>query len=394
MNRIIKALLCTFVIVIIIFTSCISTVTAEQPELELEAEAAVLMDARTGKILYNKNGEKPLPPASITKIMTLLIALEALDEGVVDKENLVTTSERAWRTGGSQMFLELGQQVAYWDMIRGIAIASANDACIAIAEHLYGSVETFVEWMNKRARDLGLLNTNFVNPHGIPHPEHKMSATDIAKLSSFFISTQPEGHALELEKEFVFNDIKQYNRNPLLGKYEGADGLKTGWTGEENAGYNLVGTAERNGMRLISVVLNNTSDATRLRDSEILLNYGFNNFELVSLATSDEIIDSIPLSRGVERELSVSPVADLEAVIPKGQKESIEMELVISEEVIAPVNKGDSLGTLQALLNGELLAEVEVAAAETVNQASFFTLLFRYLSDFFSSLIHGLFQRK
>lgn len=391
MHKIIKAIAVVCVLTLVTLLPS-QAVVAQQPEITLEARAALLMDASTGHVLYSKNGGQPLPPASITKIMTMLLALEAVDDRRVSKDDMVTVSQRAWEAGGSRMFLEYRQQVRYSDLLKGIAIISGNDACIAIAEHLYGSEEAFVRRMNERARELGLKNTNFTNSHGIPHPEQKMSALDMAVMSRFFITTKPEGHALYSEPEFTFNAIRQFNRNPLLGRFEGADGLKTGWTGEENKGFNLIATAERDGFRLISVVLGNPSNDSRRRDSEVLLNYGFNNFELVSLAKADEIIEKIPLARGVEREIPVAPSAELEAVVPIGEKENVQLKTVPDEEIVAPVKEGETLGVLQAVLNGELLNETELIAAETVEQAGFFALLLRAIGDFFLGLIQRLFR--
>lgn len=268
-------------------------------EFESIAPAAYLMEASTGRVLYEKDADTALNPASITKIMTLLLGFEALENGNVGWDDLVHISEKAWRTGGSTMFLEVGTKVPYGDIITGISVASANDGCVAIAEYLYGTEEAFVQQMNKRAQELGLTNTRFSNSHGLHAENHYMSARDIAVLSHYLIEHYPKILEIESMTEFTFDGRTQANRNPLLGVFPGADGLKTGWT--EEAGYCLVGTAIQNDMRLISVVLNTTDETERLAASSELLNYGFREFELHKVVNAEEIIDEIDIKRARKR---------------------------------------------------------------------------------------------
>jgi len=230
-------------------------------QFESSAESAILIDAVTGQVLYEKNPDTAMPPASITKIMTLLIGFEALEQEKVKWDDQIIISEKAWRTGGSEMFLLVGDKVSFSDIMTGISVVSANDGCVALAEHLYGSEEAFAEVMNNRAQELGLSNSKFVNSNGLPAEGHVMSARDISTLARHLILKHPKILELESQTEFTYNGILQYNRNPLLGVFPGADGLKTGWTDE--AGYCIVGTAQQNDQRLIGVVLKTKNENER-----------------------------------------------------------------------------------------------------------------------------------
>lgn len=354
-------------------------------EFESIAPAAYLMEASTGRVLYEKDADTALNPASITKIMTLLLGFEALENGNVGWDDLVHISEKAWRTGGSTMFLEVGTKVPYGDIITGISVASANDGCVAIAEYLYGTEEAFVQQMNKRAQELGLTNTRFSNSHGLHAENHYMSARDIAVLSHYLIEHYPKILEIESMTEFTFDGRTQANRNPLLGVFPGADGLKTGWT--EEAGYCLVGTAIQNDMRLISVVLNTTDETERLAASSELLNYGFREFELHKVVNAEEIIDEIDIKKGKEETLPVYIKEDVTVVVKKDQKDDIVLKSVIdNEDLTAPIEKDATVGSLEVRINDELLHKFDLKAAEPVEKAGFFKLLFRSILNFFRSL--------
>lgn len=354
-------------------------------EFESIAPAAYLMEASTGRVLYEKDADTALNPASITKIMTLLLGFEALENGNVGWDDLVHISEKAWRTGGSTMFLEVGTKVPYGDIITGISVASANDGCVAIAEYLYGTEEAFVQQMNKRAQELGLTNTRFSNSHGLHAENHYMSARDIAVLSHYLIEHYPKILEIESMTEFTFDGRTQTNRNPLLGVFPGADGLKTGWT--EEAGYCLVGTAIQNDMRLISVVLNTTDETERLAASSELLNYGFREFELHKVVNAEEIIDEIDIKKGKEETLPVYIKEDVTVVVKKDQKDDIVLKSVIdNEDLTAPIEKDATVGSLEVRINDELLHKADLKAAEPVEKAGFFKLLFRSILNFFRSL--------
>ncbi|HHY83446.1 MAG TPA: D-alanyl-D-alanine carboxypeptidase [Clostridiales bacterium] len=349
------------------------------------AEAAILIEASTGKVLYEKNADQPLPPASITKIMTLLLAFEALERGDVKWDDMVTISELAWRVEGSRMFLEVGKKVPLGDIITGISVVSANDGCVAVAEHLNGSVEAFVQQMNKRAKELGLTNTQFQNPHGLSAEGHYMSARDIANLAKVLITNHPKILEIESMTEFTFNDIYQKNRNPLLGVYPGADGLKTGWT--EEAGYCLVGTALRNGMRLISVVLRTKDEAERLAASRELLDYGFQNHEFVEVVKKDEILGEANVKNGKELTVPVKANESVKVVIHKDKKDEVKIDLSLEKDILpAPVEANTQVGKAEIRLGDELLAATTVSTNQAVEKAGFFEILWRGIVDFFRSL--------
>lgn len=355
-------------------------------ELELTAAAAVLIEAETGKILYAKNAAEPLPPASLVKIMTLLAAMEELKRGTVDWDTVVTASRRAWETGGSTMFLNINDRATFEELIKGIAVVSANDACVAVAEHLYGSEAAFVQKMNRRAAELGLENTNFTNSHGLHDPDQYMSALDVARLAAYFIQTQPEAAAFQSEREFTYNEIRQFNRNPLLGSYPGADGVKTGSTPE--AGSCLAATSMQQGLRLISVVMNSSSLEQRGIDSEVLLNYGFRHYELATLYEPGETAALVPVSRGEQRELALVADRPVAAPVPRHDSNYIlEERLILDNPVQAPVEEGQQLGLLQLVdPAGEILDEVELYAAYSLERLGFFSSIFRAIGDFFSGL--------
>ncbi|HOP69468.1 MAG: D-alanyl-D-alanine carboxypeptidase family protein [Dethiobacteria bacterium] len=379
--------ICGAVVLVLFLAASLLPVSAASREvLDLHTDAAVLIEAETGTLLYaGPDAEKPMPPASLTKIMTLLIAMEEMERGAVDWDTPITASQKAWETGGSTMFLNIGQQATFRDLIRGICIVSANDACVAIAEYLYGSEAAFVEQMNRRAKELGLENTHFVNSHGLHDDDHYMSPLDVARLAAYFIKTQPEAARFQSEREFTFNDIRQFNRNPLLGNFPGADGIKTGSTPE--AGYCLAATSKQDGMRLISVVMNTPGNEERGEDSRVLLNYGFRNFQFVVLAEAGETVTTVPVTRGRRRELPATAKAPIRLVIPRHVNENrLEQVFSLPDSVKAPVEKGTPLGSVQVKLEGETLAEMELLAGDSVEKLGFFASLWRSIGDSISNL--------
>lgn len=384
-----KTLLCSLLPALFLFNTAAAPVSTAPVDLDLTARAAVLMEAETGRVLYAKNPSEQMAPASLVKIMTILVAMEEKDLGRVDWDTRITASRRAWKTseGGktSTMFLNVNQQANFEEMIKGIAVVSANDACVAVAEHLYGSEEAFVQQMNRRAAELDLKNTHFINAHGLDHPDQYVSALDMARLSAYLYKTQPEAAAFLSEGSFTFNDIIQYNFNPLLGSYPGADGVKTGST--VKAGMSLAGSAAREGMRLISVVLNTPGREERGRDSETLLNYGFNNYELTTLHAAGEIAAYAPVNRGREEEVGLVPEKKVRAVVPRGETDYVTEHLNLDSSLEAPVEKGDPAGKLQILdPDGEIQGEYALYAGENVDRLGFFRSLFRSIGEFFKNL--------
>jgi D-alanyl-D-alanine carboxypeptidase (penicillin-binding protein 5/6) len=356
-------------------------------KFESIAEAAILIEASTGKVLYEKNADQPLPPASITKVMTLLLGFEALERGDISWDDMVTVSEQAWRVEGSEMFLLVDTQVRLEDIMTGISVVSANDGCIALAEHISGSVEAFVQQMNNRAQELEMTNTQFKNPHGLPEVEggHYMSARDISTVARHLILNHPKILEIESITEFTFNEIPQKNRNPLLGVYPGADGLKTGWT--EEAGYCLVGTAMRNGMRLISVVMKTKDDEERLAASRELLDYGYQNYEVVKVVDKGDTVGEADVKRGKDLTVPVKADESISVVIPRNRKEDIKVNLIMDEEAIpAPVEADTAAGKAEYRLDDELLASTTVSTTQDVEKAGFFEIIWREIVNFFRSL--------
>ncbi|MBS4030204.1 MAG: D-alanyl-D-alanine carboxypeptidase [Clostridiales bacterium] len=359
--------------------------TASAQEFDSSAGVAALMEASTGQFLYLKNADEALPPASITKVMTLLLAFEALESGQVAWEDTVIVSEAAWRMGGSQMFLDVNQEVSYGDLVTGISVVSANDGSVALAEHLYGSEAAFVQRMNLRAAELGLTRTRFQNSTGIPAPGHEMSARDIAVLSRHLILTFPRILELETMREFTFNNIRQYNRNPLLGKFPGADGLKTGWT--EEAGFCLAGTAEQDGVRMISVVLNTANETERLTASSELLTHGFRNFKLTTAVAEGMVVGEAEVKNGKQQSVFLSTTEEVNVVVPIGREEEIELVVTSPKDLEAPVDAGTEAATLEIRLGEETLATTQLVTTEDVARANIFVRLLRAVGQFFRGLI-------
>lgn len=352
-------------------------------EFETEAKSAVLIEESTGKVVFEKNSEVAMPPASITKLMTLLVAFEAIESGRISWDDKVKVSEAAWRMGGSQMFLEIGQEVTVEDLITGISVISANDACVAIAEHIYGSESAFVRVMNRRAEEIGLVSSRFMNTTGLPAQGHRMSAMDIGVLSRYLIHNFPRIMEFESMTEFTFNGIPQYNRNPLLGAFPGADGLKTGWTTE--AGYCLVGTAVQDDIRYISVVLNTKSEAERLQASRELLSYGFLNFEVMEVVAKEELLGEATVERGKNLSIQLKAEESIVTVVPIERIRDLEKVVVTNDEIIAPIEEGQILGTLNIELDGEILESVNLVAATEVSRANIFQRFFRFIKGLFTN---------
>jgi D-alanyl-D-alanine carboxypeptidase (penicillin-binding protein 5/6) len=375
----------SFFSVLVLITIIIASGVGASAEFESQAGSAILMEMSTGSIVYEKNTEVSVPPASITKIMTLLLGFEAVEQGKASWDDMVPVSEKAWKIEGSEMFLEVDHDVKYDDLITGISVVSANDGCVALAEYLCGSEDAFVKVMNRRAKELGLTNTEFKNSTGLPAEGHVMSAHDIAILARYLIQNYPEILEIESKREFTFNEILQYNRNPLLGVFPGADGLKTGWT--EAAGYCLVGTAKQDDMRFISVVLNTKNESERLKESQELLNYGFKNFEVLEVKKSGDVVDSIGVEKGKVETVPVKVDSNISIVVPSSRKNDIKFVPVKNAESIeAPIPAGTPAGKLEVQLDDKTLAVADISTAEDAERAGFLALLLRSIINFLSSL--------
>lgn len=372
-------------IILLVMTLLISILPGNvSAQLETPAGAAILLDASSGQVLFEKNADSALPPASITKIMTLLVAFEAMENGKVKGSDIVTVSENAWRMSGSRMFLEVNQKVTIDDLITGISIVSANDACVALAEYLYGSENAFVRVMNQRAAELGLSKTHFENATGLPVAGHTMSARDIATLARYLINKFPRILEIESTRELTFNNIRQFNRNPLLGKFPGADGLKTGWTDE--AGYCLVGTAKQEDTRLISVVLHTANENERLLATQEILNHGFKNFEKKQIVKAGDLFESIPVKDGKKQSVALVAESDISVIIPVARENEIIKATTLSPTLNAPVVQGAEAGLLEIKLDDKVIGSTRLVTAEAVKKAGFFERLFRAIGNFFKSI--------
>lgn len=362
------------------------------PPPELAASSWILMDAQTGKVLVEHNADERLPPASLTKMMTDYVLAAELEAGRVALDSRVPISERAWRMGGSKMFVRVGDEVLLEDMIRGIVIQSGNDASVAIAEFLAGSEEAFAAMMNQQADLLGLTGTQFRNATGMPDEEHYSTARDMAELARRLIRDYPEHYAYYSEKEFTFgNDfqtgapITQRNRNELLWLDRTVDGVKTGHT--EAAGYCLVASAERDGMRLISAVLGTDSAQARVRESQTLLRYGFRFFETQQVYAGGEELERRRVWKATVDEVAVGLADDLVLTLPRGRYAELEASVTLTPWLTAPIARGDALGTVTVKLDDEVLHEGPLVALEEVEEAGFFMRLWHSLQMFFSKML-------
>ncbi|WP_416141003.1 D-alanyl-D-alanine carboxypeptidase family protein [Marinimicrobium sp. C6131] len=347
----------------------------------LAASAYLLMDADTGTILVEHEADMVLPPASLTKMMTSYIVSEEIEQGRISEDDMVNISVKAWRKGGSKMFVREGTQVRLEDLKRGVIIQSGNDASIALAEHVAGSEEGFVDIMNQTAAKLGMTNTHFENSTGWPAEGHLTTARDMAILARAVIKDHPDHYAMYSEKYFSYNGINQANRNRLLFRDETVDGLKTGHT--EEAGYCLVASAVRRDMRLISVVMGTRSEDARAAETEKLLAYGFRYYQTQSIYDAGDELQRNRVWYGQQEEVVLGVAEDIRLTIPRGAEDALEAQMHIDETIKAPIAAGDELGNLTIDLNGERLVDVPLVALEPVEEAGFFQRLIDAIKLFF-----------
>ena len=339
--------------------------------LDIKALSAILMEVNTGKILYEQNADHQLPPASITKIMSLLLVMEAIDSGKLSVEDVITASEHACSMGGSQIWLEPGEAMTVDDLLKAAVIASANDATVALGEQIAGSEEGFVAMMNARAKELGMTNTNFVNATGLDADGHLSSAHDVAIMSCELIK-----HDLIKKYSTVWMDTLRngeselVNTNKLVRFYEGTTGLKTGTT--SGAGYCLSATAERNGLELVAVVMSGDTSAERFNGAKKMLDYGFANYEYINI---EPLLDTkeVKITKGVQKTLKIKPLGNFENLIKKNEVEHITQQINLNENITAPIKKGDVIGSIDFLLNDQQIGQVDIVANENVNKISFLT---------------------
>jgi len=353
---------------------------------QLAAKSYVLMDAASGNILIEHNADERLPPASLTKLMTAYLATLDINRGQIKEGDMVRISEKAWRMGGSKMFIEVGKEVSVSDLLHGIIIQSGNDASIAIAEHIAGSEEAFADMMNSTADRLGMSNSQFRNSTGWPDPEHYSSAKDMAKLARAIIYEDPQHYAIYAQKEFFWNGIKQPNRNLLLWRDKTVDGLKTGHT--EEAGYCLVSSAVRDGMRLISVVFGTVSEQSRAAETQKLLTYGFRFFETRTFYQKGVELAQAQVWKGATRQLKAGLASDLTLTMAKGQLDKLQAGMTLNPQLIAPIQQGDVIGKVEVKLGDEVVHSTDLVALETVEEGG----LFRRLWDSIRLFFFGLFN--
>jgi D-alanyl-D-alanine carboxypeptidase (penicillin-binding protein 5/6) len=333
------------------------------------AKSYIIQDFNSGRVIAAENADQSVEPASITKLMTAYVVFNELASGNISLNDMVTISEKAWRTPGSRMFVEVGKQVSVEDLLQGMIVQSGNDATVALAEFIAGSEDTFAALMNRHAEDLGLNGSHFMNSTGLPSSEHYMTAQDIATLSTLLIAEYPEYYKWYSQKEFTYNDITQYNRNKLLWRDESVDGVKTGHT--DSAGYCLVTSALKDGMRLITVVLGTNSMNARVDSSQALLNYGFRFFETHKLYDAGTRLSSSRIWKGTTDNAALGLNKALYVTIPRGQYPSLDASMSINNRIIAPVNEGQSLGKVQVKLGDAIVAEQDLVSLQSVGVGSF-----------------------
>ncbi|ADU30054.1 Serine-type D-Ala-D-Ala carboxypeptidase [Evansella cellulosilytica DSM 2522] len=357
---------------------------AEESTVDLadDATSAILIERDTGQVLYEKNSGEKLPPASMTKVMTMLLIMEAIDSGKITWDEKVRTSERAASMGGSQIFLEPGEEMTVEEMMKGIAIASGNDASVAMAEHLAGSEEQFVQMMNDKAKKLGLKNTHFVNSNGLPAENHYSSAEDLALMAKALLKYEEITKYTSLYEDYLRQDTDDefwlVNTNKLVKFYPGVDGLKTGFTNE--AKYCLTASANKNGMRIIAVVMGAPTPKDRNRQVTEMLDYAYSQYELQRRYDRGQVLGEAEVSKGSTKTVPALAKENVSLLMKKGENvEGITERLEINE-IPAPVKKGDTIGTLYVEKDGKILSETTVVAEEDVSEASLWTLMKRTTS--------------
>jgi len=353
---------------------------------KLSANSYILIDATSGKILAEKDADKRVPPASLTKLMTLYIVSSALKSGEIHWDDKVRISTKAWKTEGSRMFVKVNSEVPVKELVKGIIVVSGNDATVALAEYIAGTEEAFTSIMNQQAQRLGMKGTHFTDSTGLPDPNHYSTARDLAILTQAYINHFPEDYHLYAEKWMTYNGIKQPNRNRLLWRYQYADGLKTGHTKE--AGSCLVASAKKDGMRLVSIVLGAPSDRVRTEDSARLLTYGFRFFETHKLYNASSPLVKARVWKGKKTEVPLGITQDLYVTVPAGQYKKLQASLKLNNPIKAPIKKGDVYGKLIITLNKQEVASASLVALDNDPEGG----LWRRASDTVKYNIHKVFS--
>lgn len=376
---------CCFFLVLFIF--CLSiNVKAEDLSLAQNAKSAILMEASTGEIIFEKNSHEKLHPASMTKMMSMLLILENIEKGVINWNDIVTVSSNASSMGGSQILLETNEQMSVSDLFKGIAVASGNDAVVAMAEKIAGTEEEFVNMMNKRGTELGLTDTNFKNCHGLDDANHYSSASDMAKIALELVKHDKLFEYTSIYEDYLREDTDRkfwlVNTNKLVRFYSGADGLKTGFTSE--AGYCLTATAKRNGMRIIAVVMGEPDSKTRTSDVSSMLDYAFAQYETETFLSTDSILDTISVNKGKKEFINIVPKENVTILNKKTDNKKNATYNLEMYDMKLPLKKGDTVGKLSVYVDDNLYRDIDVTVSEDIDKADILTLYGRYLKKIFT----------
>lgn len=371
-------------IVIAIMPMNLSFANEGNDPLSVSSKSAILMDVGSGQILYEKNAHDKLPPASVTKVMTMLLICEALDSGKITLDDSVQISENAASMGGSQIFLEAGEVQKVDTLLKGIAVASANDGCVAMAEYVAGSVESFVDMMNAKAKELNMKDTNFVNTNGLPVENHYTSAHDIALMSRELLKHDVISKYLTTWMDQVVVGKKQTtvglaNTNKLIKHYQGATGVKTGFT--QQAKYCLSASAKRGDTHLIAVTLGAETSPERFKDATSLLNFGFANYESVKLCSKNDNIATLTLDKADEQKINLVAKEDLSVLIKKGGNKDFTRKVKVNENTIIPIKKGTSLGYVEIYQGKTLVGKVDLVNTKDIQKASYLKMLQRVIDE-------------
>ena len=378
-----KKVICFFICVCFMMQS-VAVFAEGNTDLGLNAKSAILMEESTGNILYESNPDERLPIASVTKVMTMLLIMEAVDSGKISLDDMVTVSEHAMSYGGSTMFLETGEQLTVNDMLKGIAVASANDGCVAMAEHLAGSESAFVDMMNEKAKELGMENTHFMNTNGLDEDDHYSSARDVAIMSRELMKHETIFNYTSIWMDTLRGGKFQLaNTNKLIRFYDGANGLKTGSTSK--ALCCLSAAAKRNDMQLIAVVLGAPTSAERFASAKSLLDYGFANYAVNTQITAGDEVQKIAVEKGVDKEVGVVAGDSCSTLVKKGQEDNITKEIKIDETITAPIEVGQKIGTMTISRDGEVIADIDLNASSAVEKKGIGLII----KDFFATIFFG-----
>lgn len=362
---------------------CGVSASALAESIDTQATQAIIVDADTGTVLLDKGSNEHMPTSSMSKVMSMYMVFDALKSGKLKLDDTLAVSEKAWRMQGSKMFIHVGDQVRVEDLIRGVIIQSGNDAVVALAEGLAGSEEAFAEQMNDRAKEIGLANSHFMNASGWPDPDHYSTPRDLAVLAYRIMTDFPEYYHYFSEKEYTYNKIKQQNRDPLLGRVPGADGLKTGHT--EIAGYGLIGTAKREDRRVIMVINGLPTDKARGEEGARLMEWAFRNFENKKIVTAGEEVSQAHVWLGKTPDVAMLAEKDLTIVMPRARRNDLKISVKYDEPLKAPLKKGDKIGSLKIEIPDQTPVEMGLLAGEDVERKG----LFGRVKDRLSYLLTG-----